>query len=260
VDECGATEHFVGCKVQPLSTLAGKLSPVELERAITRDRGSVHRVQPRVISLAQATERGTLYRVEELRANTTLAHEHGLLVHMDGARIANAAAALETSFRELTTGVGVDLLSFGGTKNGLMMAEALVVLNPALSRDYPWIRKQGMQLGSKQRFLAAQYLAYFDGELWRRNALNANAMATYLAQQLSAFDAVAVCEPVEVNLVFARIPSAWVEPLHQVTPFLCVPRAGEHEARFVTSFDTTRADIDDFIQHVQRLDPRRRPR
>lgn len=253
VDECGAPEHYVGCKLVPVAGRNGKLALSEIRRRIGQDRGVVHRSQPRVVSLAQATERGTVYRLEELREIVAFAREHDLLVHMDGARIANAAAALGSGFVELTTQLGVDVLSFGGTKNGLMMAEALVVLNPALHDAYPYIRKQGMQLAAKQRFLAAQFLAYFDGELWRRNALHANAMAALLAQRLAAFDAVMLTAPVEVNMVFARLPNAWIGPLQRLTPFLVWPGETHSEVRLVTSFDTSPEAIDHFIDEIRRL-------
>lgn len=253
VDECGAPEHYVGCKLVPLPSKHGKLMPATIEEHIARDRGIVHRNQPRAISLSQATERGAVYRTDELADICKLAHAHDLLVHMDGARLANAAVALDTDLAALTRDVGIDVLSFGGTKNGLMMAEALVVLNPALRAAYPFIRKQGMQLASKHRFLAAQFLAYFDGELWRRNASQANAMARHLGEQLAGIEQVRLSAPVEINMVFARFPAAWVAPLQHLTPFLVEHREHEAEARFVTSFDTTAADVDQFIREIKRL-------
>lgn len=246
-DECAAPEHHLGCKLVPLPTEDGKLKPAHLEAAISTSRGNVHRAQPRVVSVSQATERGTVYLPSELYAISEAAHAHGLLLHMDGARLANAAAALGVALSRLTTDVGVDVLSFGGTKNGLMMAEALVVLNPQLLAAYPFIRKQGMQLLSKQRYVAAQYLAYFEDELWRRSANNANAMARYLAQRLAGFEAVTLSAPVETNLVFAQLPSAWVDALQRVTGFLTWPGDRITEARFVTSWDTRPHDIDVFI-------------
>lgn len=256
VDECGAPEHFVGCKLLPVPSLEGKLSLAKIEQRLAAERDVVHRSQPRVISLAQATERGSVYSLEELRAITAFARERALLVHMDGARLANAAAALGVGFAEMTADLGIDVLSFGGTKNGLMMAEALVVLNPALQQAYPYIRKQGMQLASKQRFLAAQFLAYFDNRLWQRNAANANAMATYLAEQLVQFEQVRLSAAVEVNMVFAQLPTAWVEPLLQHTPLLVWPGEAVSEVRLVTSFDTCPGDIDQFVHHIDRLSRR----
>ncbi len=253
VDECGAPEHYVGCKLLPVPGTHGKLDPAQIRRRLAEDRGVVHRSQPRAISLSQATERGTLYSREALRELVAFARAHELRVHIDGARLANAAAALGTGFAELTTELGVDVVSFGGTKNGLMLAEALVVLDPALHDGYRYIRKQGMQLASKQRFIAAQYLAYFEAELWRRNALQANAMAAELARRLATFDAVTLTAPVEINMVFARLPNAWIAPLQRLTPFLMWPGETHSEARFVTSFDTTREDIDRFIHAIAGL-------
>ncbi|MFC6669423.1 threonine aldolase family protein [Marinobacterium aestuariivivens] len=254
VDECGAPEHYIGCKLSPVPGLRGKLTLAKIEQLLAADRGVVHRSQPRVISLAQATERGSVYSLAELQAIVAFAREHELLVHMDGARLANAAVALNVGFHELCA--GVDVLSFGGTKNGLMMAEALVVLNPELQRAYPYIRKQGMQLASKQRFLAAQFLAYFEDDLWRTNAANANAMAARLAEGLAAIPGVTLTAPVEINMVFAQLPTDWIEPLQQLTPFLVWPGETHSEVRLVTSFDTRPGDIDLFIEAVRPLSER----
>ncbi|GGO83003.1 threonine aldolase [Marinobacterium nitratireducens] len=252
VDECGAPEHFVGCKLTPVPAPNGKLTRDAIEaRLAAGHSGGVHRNRPRVLSLSQATERGTLYSLGELRAFGELARKQGLLVHLDGARIANAAVALDASFAELVE--WVDVLSFGGTKNGLMMAEALVILNPDLQQAYPYLRKQGMQLASKHRYLAAQFLAYFDNQLWRRNAANANAMARRLGQGLAAIDGVMLSEPVDVNLVFAQLPNAWLEDIQRLTPCLALRGETRTEVRLVTSFDTSPADIDAFVDAVARL-------
>jgi threonine aldolase len=253
VDECGAPEHFVGCKLVPVPSLGGKLSLANIEQRVAADLDLVHRSQPRVISLAQATERGSVYSLEELRAITAFAREQQLLVHMDGARIANAAVALGVGFAEMTADLGIDVLSFGGTKNGLMMAEALVVLNPELQRAYPYIRKQGMQLASKQRFLAAQFLAYFDNRLWQRNAGNANAMARRLASGLGNLDEVTLSAPVEINMVFAQVPTGWLDAVQRLTPCLVWPGETFSEIRLVTSFDTRAEDIDHFVREFARL-------
>ncbi|MFC3286219.1 threonine aldolase family protein [Litchfieldella rifensis] len=252
VDECGAPENVIGCKLVALPVHQGKLDLPALEAHIRRVAGIQHHSQPRVVSIAQATERGTVYHLDELQAIVAVARRHGLLVHMDGARIANAAVALGISFKEMTADVGIDVVSFGGTKNGLMMAEALVVLNPALVEAYPFIRKQGMQLASKHRFLAAQYLAYFEGDLWRENAAHANAMARYLADGLSHFDEIALTAPVEANLVFATLPREWIQPLQQACNFN-VWDAARAEVRLIASFDTTREDIDAFLAEIHKL-------
>jgi len=253
VDECGAVEHFVGCPLTPLPSPSAKLDPAALAARVDADRGLVHRSQPRVLSLSQATERGTLYQPEELRELITTAHRLGLWVHMDGARLANAAAALDRELVELSGALGVDALSLGGTKNGLMLAEALVVFTPELQPAYPFIRKQGMQLASKQRFLAAQFLAYFEDELWRRNAQQANAMARYLGERLASIPGVRLAEPVAINMVFARLPNPWIAPLQRLTPCLVNPGERDSEVRLVTAFDSQPQDIDHFVQQLRRL-------
>ena len=173
VDECGAPEKFSGCKLLPVATPDGKLT-VEGVKKHMHGIGFEHHVQPRVISITQATELGTLYSLDEIRAISAYAHANNMLVHMDGARIANAAAALDVGFFEMTGGSGVDLLSFGGTKNGMMYGEAIVFFNPQLASVFKYQRKQGMQLASKMRFISAQFGAYLENDLWKINALHAN--------------------------------------------------------------------------------------
>lgn len=252
LDECGAPENFIGCKLVALPVKQGKIDLQAMESHVLRVKGIQHHSQPRVVTIAQTTERGTVYTLDELRAIVEFARRHGLFVHMDGARIANAAAALGVSFREMTTDIGIDVLSFGGTKNGLMMAEALVVLNPALLEAYSFIRKQGMQLASKHRFLAAQYLAYFEGDLWLENASHANAMARYLADGLARIEGISLTSEVEANLVFAIMPREWIQPLQQVCYFN-VWDAERNEVRLIASFDTTREDIDAFLEEIRKL-------
>ncbi|WP_020682072.1 threonine aldolase family protein [Marinobacterium rhizophilum] len=254
VDECGAPEHYIGCKLIPVPAMRGKLTLARIEQLVAADLDVVHRSQPRVISLAQATERGAVYSLEELRAIGAFARQRGLLLHMDGARLANAVQALGVSFAEIVE--GFDVLSFGGTKNGLMMAEAVVVLNPALRGAYPYIRKQGMQLASKQRFLAAQFLAYFENDLWRRNAGNANAMARRLASGLGSLNGVTLSAPVEINMVFAQVPTDWLDAVQRLTPCLVWPGDAFSEIRLVTSFDTRAEDIDNFVREFGRLSAR----
>ena len=212
VDECAAPERFTGCKLLPVPTTDGKLGPDDLEPLLL-SRGDEHRVQPRVLSITQATELGTVYRPDELRALTDAAHASELLVHMDGARICNAAASLGLSFREITTDVGVDLVSFGGTKVGLLGAEAVLFLNGLEIPEFKYLRKQGTHLASKMRFLAVQFEVLLRDELWRRSASHANAMARRLAEQLWGLDRVRLTQPVEANGVFAVIPPETVTPL-----------------------------------------------
>ena len=252
VDECGAVEHSVGCQLVGIGGADGKIDLQALEQAVVFHTGLVHRTRPRVLSFSQATEYGTVYSIAEIKALVGFARDHGLKVHMDGSRLANAACALNMSLPALTRDLGIDLLSFGGTKNGLMMAEAIVNFDPSIKEALPFIRKQGMQLISKQRFLAAQYLAYFENDLWQHNARQANRMAAYLAKKLSAFPQVQIAAPPEINMVFARIPASWIQPLQQVLYFnVWNPKTSE--VRFVTSFDTTEQDLDRFIATMSQL-------
>lgn len=206
-DECGAPEHFTGCKLLAVPCADGKLTPALAARFL-RGRLDQHHVQPRVISISQATELGTVYRPEEVRALADFAHENGLLLHMDGARLANAAAGLGCGLCEISGAAGVDMLSFGGSKNGLMAAEALVCFRPELAADVPFIRKQAMQLPSKMRFVAAQFLALLEGDLWRENAAHANRLARRLAALVDGAPGLEIVQPVEANALFVRLPRA----------------------------------------------------
>ncbi len=249
VDECGAPERFTGSKLLPVRCPDGKLRPTDLP-PLLHGLGDEHRVQPRVLSLTQATELGTVYSVAELRALVAAAHGHGLLVHVDGARLANAAVALGLSLGACTTELGVDLLSFGGTKNGLLGAEAVVFLHGAGGGEMAYLRKQGMQLASKMRFLAAQFVAYLEDELWRRLAGQANAMAARLAAAVGDLPDLEFVRPVETNQLFPRLPHTAIAPLQARIPFY-VWQAQENVARWVTSFDTTAEDIDGYAAAVR---------
>jgi threonine aldolase len=205
-----------------------------------------------VLSISQATEWGTVYAAEEVRALADLAHEHGLLLHVDGARLANAAVSLGLTLGEASTDLGVDALSFGGTKNGLLAAEAVVFLSEEGAADFPRVRKQGLQLVSKMRFVAAQFVALLEGDLWRRNAEHANAMASRLAGGARGVGPVEIVAPVESNAVFARIPHSWVEPLGRQAAFHVWDARGP-VVRWVTSFDTREEDVDGFVARLAAL-------
>jgi len=249
VDECAAPERFTSSKLLPVPTPDGKLTP-ELIATRMDGIGDQHHVQPRVISLAQVTELGTCYRPEEVAAIVAYAREHDLLVHMDGARIANALAHLGCPPRELTD--GVDMLSFGATKNGAMNADAVVVLRPGLAGTFPFIRKQGMQLASKMRFMSAQLLALFDDDLWLANARHANAMARRLADGLAAMPSVRLAHPVESNGVFAAVAPEHAEKLHENWSFHdWSTTASETVVRWMTAFDTSEADVDAFLADIR---------
>jgi|SRR3989338_584006 len=246
VDECGAPENFTGCKLLPIPSDNGKIT-VEQIAGQMHGVGDQHHVQPRVVSLTQATEYGTVYTPREIKKVTDFAHENGLLVHMDGARIANAAAHLGVGLREITGDVGIDVLSFGGAKNGIMYGEAVVFFDVSLADGFVYIRKQGMQLPSKMRYIAVQLEALLSNGLWLRNAGNANKMARCLKEKLWDIRQVHITQEVESNAVFATIPKP-VIPLLQQKYFFYVWNEEKGEVRFMTSFDHTEEDVDNFVK------------
>ncbi|HZB47079.1 MAG TPA: low specificity L-threonine aldolase [Pyrinomonadaceae bacterium] len=245
VDECGAPERFSGCKLIDLPTPDGKLRPEQIEPLLAR-LGDQHHVQPRVVSVSQATELGTVYTVEELSRLAEFAHGRGMLLHVDGARLANAAAHLGVSLRELTADAGVDALSFGGAKNGMMYGEAVVLFDPRRAEEFRFIRKQCAQLPSKMRFVAAQFTALLGEDLWRETAAHANRMAQALASELRAVPQIRITQPVESNGVFALLPRASV-PRVQERFFFYVWNEQTSEVRFMCSFDTTEEDVAELL-------------
>lgn len=251
VDECGAPERHTGCKLIALPHRDGKLRVDEI-RPYLHWRGDQHHAQPKVISVTQSTEVGTVYTLEETRAIAEFAHAHGMLLHMDGARIANAAASLGKTLGEITTACGVDILSFGGTKNGLMLGEAVVFLRSRHAERFPHIRKQGMGLASKMRFISAQFEALLSGDLWLRNARRSNEMARLLESKLKAVPEIRIAYPVQANGVFAEIPSEWIEPL-QKQFFFYVWDQTRSQVRWMASFDTTESDIEGLMSAIKGL-------
>ncbi len=247
-DECGAPEKHTGCKLIPLPHENGKIT-VDAVRHAYHGIGDQHHVQARVISITQSTEMGTVYLPEEIRALAGFAHEHQMFLHMDGARIANAAASLGKTLRQATRDLGVDVLSFGGTKNGIMGGEAVVFFNHELSSDFLYLRKQGMQLASKMRFIAAQFEALLTNDLWRRSAQHANRMAKLLEAELRRIPQVKVVWKVEANGVFAQIPRHAVEKIKQ-RYFFYMWIEQECIVRWMCSFDTTKEDVQDFANVV----------
>jgi threonine aldolase len=247
VDECGAPEAIAGLKLLLAPGVDGKLTPAAVESRIARI-GDEHAVQPRAVSISQCTELGTLYTVAEMRELADVAHERDLVLHVDGARLSNAAAALGVSLAQGAR--GADVVSFGGTKNGLLGAEAVVLLNPQLARDFLYIRKQSMQLASKMRFLAAQFDALLTDELWLRCADNANAMASRLAGALGGVPGLTITRPVETNAVFATLPPPVIESLQRDFPFYTWDEAAG-EVRWMCSWDTTEEDVDTFAAAVR---------
>ena len=245
VDECGAPERFTGCKLVDLATPDGKLRPEQIEPLLT-SLGDQHHVQPRVLSVSQPTELGTVYTVEELTTLAAFAHERGLLLHVDGARLANAAAHLDASLKELTADVGVDVLSFGGTKNGMMYGEAVLFFDPALAEEFRFVRKQCAQLPSKMRFVATQFTALLGEDLWRQTATHANRMAQTLAAELRTIPQVRLTQPVESNAVFAILPRESI-PRVQERFFFYVWNEQTSEVRLMCSFDTTEEDVAELV-------------
>ncbi|HWL40717.1 MAG TPA: beta-eliminating lyase-related protein [Gemmatimonadaceae bacterium] len=242
--ECGASEKQIGCKLLPIAAPSGKIMVPGIESHM-HHLGNEHHVQPRAISITQATEYGTVYTVREIKAISDFAHTHNLLLHMDGARLYNAAASLGVPLHAITKDAGVDALSLGGTKNGLMAGEAVVFFNERLADDFEFRRMQGMQLSSKMRFIAAQFSALFANGLWKKSATHANRMAKLLGEQLAAIPEVKLTQPVEANAVFATMPPRIVASL-QESYYFHVWNEASSEARLITSFDTTEADVMEF--------------
>ena len=252
-DEAGAPERLLGSKLVDVKTPDGKLTP-DLIRANFIGRGDVHHVQPTVVSITQSTELGTLYTTDEVQAIADTTHELGMYLHMDGARICNAAASLGVELRATTADVGVDALSFGGTKNGMMGGEAVVIFDPELAENTPFIRKQQMQLASKMRFISAQFLALFENDLWHHNASHANAMARRLRDAVADIPGVTITQQVQANGVFARLPEAAIPKLQEAYHFYTWDEAS-HEVRWMCSWDTTEDDIDSFATLVAEIVP-----
>ena len=252
VDECGAPERLSGTKLLTVATEHGKLSAADIKRWESR-RGDEHQAQPRVVSITQSSELGTVYTGDETRAIADAAHSLGMVLHVDGARLANAAAALDCSLSALGADAGVDVVSFGGTKNGLMLGEAVVFIAPELGERFAYTRKQFGQLASKMRFISAQFEALLGSDLWLRNAAHANAMAARLAIAVEAIEGVEITHPVDANAVFARLEPRAIErllaELDGEHPFY-VWDAPTGEVRWMCSWDTEPADVDAFATAI----------
>ncbi len=251
VDECGAPERFTGCKMLTVATPNGKLT-VDLVKKHMHGFGFQHHAQPKVISISQPTELGTLYSPQEIMSLADYAHQHNMYLHMDGARIANAAVSLGLDFKAFTTDVGVDILSFGGTKNGMMYGEAIVFFRPKLAEEFMYTRKQGLQLASKMRYISAQFSAYLTDNQWKKTAQHANRMAKLLASELASVPQVSITQAVDVNGVFAIIPRNIIEKL-QSEYFFYVWDEERSEVRWMTSWDTTEEDVAGFVKTLKAL-------
>lgn len=250
VDECGAPERFLGSKLTDVPTTDGKLTPALVE-AVALGAGDQHHVQPRVVSITQPTELGTVYTREEITALAEWCHGNDMLLHVDGARLANAAVALDCGLGDLGAPLGVDVMSFGATKNGAMGAEAVIVFGDTdRARRSPFIRKQSMQLASKMRFVSAQFVALLEKDLWRDNAAHANRMAQRLASGVRAVGGVDICYPVQANAVFAALPTDEAIAAQQAHYPFYVWNAQRREVRWMTAFDTAEADVDEFVARL----------
>jgi threonine aldolase len=250
VDECGAPEKFLGAKLIPVATEDGKLT-VEAVKARYHGIGDQHHVQPRTISITQATEVGTVYQPGEVASLARFAHDHGMFLHVDGARIANAAASLGMGLRAVTADLGIDVLSFGATKNGALGAEAVVFFRPELAANFKFYRKQGMQLASKMRFLAVQFEALLSDDRWLRNAQHSNRMAQLLKQGVGKIPQVKIVYEVESNAVFAQVPRHLIAQL-QDRYFFYVWNEAELLVRWMCSWDTTEQDVEEFVEFIRR--------
>lgn len=251
-DESSAPETFTGCRFFPLKTNEhGKLTVPVIEERLIR-KGDIHYPQTRLLSITQSTEYGTVYTPQEIQEIGALAKKHELFLHMDGSRFFNAAAGLGCTLRQLSTDTGVDILSLGGTKAGMMFGEAVIVFNKALSAHIAYKHKQVIQLASKTRFIAAQFNAMLTDDLWRTAATHANSMAQLLYKILSKYPRVKITRPVQANAVFAEIPVEWTAKLQEITPFY-VWKESTNEVRLMCAFDTTEQDIQRFDTAIARL-------
>jgi threonine aldolase len=251
VDECGAPDKFTGCKVIPIESTDGKITP-ELILPHLHGFGFEHHSQPKMISITQCTELGTVYTPEEVKAICDLAHANNMYVHMDGARLANAVVSLDVDVKEFTIKAGVDVLSFGGTKNGMMLGEAVIFFNPELSKEAKYIRKQSMQLFSKMRFIGAQFDAMLTNDLWLKTARHANKMAKLLEQEVRKLDQVKITQKVQANGIWAIIPKDKIEKL-QEEYFFWIWDEHAGEVRWLCSFDTTEEDILGFVKLLNQM-------
>lgn len=250
-DECGAPTQSIGCSLLPLKTTDGKLTPEMIKPLLGRI-GNVHNTQPKVISISQSTELGTVYSLDELKKLCDFTHANGMYVHLDGARISNAVAALGVGLKEATVDCGVDIMSFGGTKNGLMIGEAVLIFNDELKANAPYFHKQSAQLFSKNRFIATQFTALLTNNLWFRMAAHANKMAQLLAKEVAGLPGGKITRSVDANAVFAIIPANIIQPLRNQYPFYEWD-AETHEQRWMCSFDTTEEEVVEFAKTLKEL-------
>lgn len=251
VDECGAPARMTGCAVVPIATPDGKLTP-ELIRPHLHNFGVCHHSQPKAVYISQVSELGTVYTIDEVRAIADLLHTYNMYLHMDGARLANACAYLGCTMKAITVDAGVDILSFGGTKNGMMMGEAVISFRPEITENLPFVRKQSAQLASKLRYMSAQFIPYLENNLWLENARHANACALRLAEALKQFPQIRFTQKIESNQLFFILPPEKVSKLMEHY-FFYMWNEERSEARLVTSWDTTEEDIESFIRTLHEI-------
>lgn len=251
VHECCGPENFIGCKLTTIPTVDGKLTINQIKPHIFGFEDP-HCAQPKIISITQPTELGTVYTPEEIKKLTNFAHGKKMLIHMDGARLCNAAAYLDVEMKDITGNVGVDMLSFGGTKNGMMLGETVIFFNKQLSKNFVFIRKQGMQLPSKMRFISSQFEAFLSNNLWLKNAKHSNKMAQILYKEIKDVPQIKITQKVETNAVFAIIPKNYI-PLLQKKYFFHVNNEQISEVRLMCSFDTTKEDIMNFSEIIKKI-------
>jgi threonine aldolase len=251
VHECCAPEKFIGCKLNTIKTKNGKITLNKIKDYII-GLGDEHRAQPKVISITQPTELGTIYSINELKELTNFAHENNMFVHVDGARLCNAAVSLNVSLKDITKNVGIDILSFGGTKNGMMYGEAVIFFENDISKDFPYIRKQGMQLSSKMRFIAVQFESLLSNDLWKKNALHSNKMALLLYKNIKGVSKIKITQKVETNAIFAIVPKYFIKLLKEKY-FFHVFDEKLSMVRWMCSFDTTEEDVINFASYIKEI-------
>ena len=249
VHECCGPEKFTGCKLTVIPTPDGKLT-VDLLRPYIIGFGDPHMAQPKVLAITQATECGTVYTKDEIKALSDFSHKNNMILHMDGARLSNAAASLNVSLKDISKDAGVDVLSFGGTKNGMMFGDAVVFFDKNLSKNFEFIRKQGMHLTSKMRFISAQFEALLSNDLWLKNARHANEMAQVLYNEVKDIKGVKVTQKVEVNAVFAQLPMSVIKNIQKKYGFHIFDEE-KSEVRWMCSYNTTKKEVIDFAQVIK---------
>ena len=248
VDECGSPEFMTGAALREIDTPNGKLTP-ELIAPRLINWGFEHHSQPKVVYISQCTELGTVYSCEEIKAIADFLHQYNMYLHLDGARLANAAASLNKSFKEMTADCGVDIMSFGGTKNGLMMGEAVITFRPELAENLKYIRKQCAQLYSKMRYVSCQFIPYLEQNIWKTNAEKANSMAKLLHDKIVAAGYNTFTQPTQANILLLKLPQILITKLLRNNFFYMWDEL-QNEIRLVTSWDTTEADIDNFVNEM----------